>query len=559
MAGSSTMSRRLAAAIGLLIAAPILAGQPLAVSASPPSPPPAVPAQSRRIDQELAKQWQANHLSPSRPTTDFEFIRRASLDIIGRIATPDEIKRFLNDPARSRRTMLIERLLDSQEYAKNWASIWTIWLMTRTGPDAYRDQMHSWLEQQFSRTDCAYDRVVSDLITATGKTSANGSVNFVLAHVGEPVPRGKEREEGQFNMVPITWRSARLFLGVQLQCAQCHDHPQNDLWKQQHFWGLNAFFRQVERKGPRMMSRTSGPAPELELTDNTDWNRDSLVLYEKRNAVVLPAKPMFLDGSRVAPKAGVTRRRQLAELIVADPHFGRAYINRMWAHFFGRGLNAPGAFDDFNDENPVNFPELLDYLSSEFKSSGYSPRTLVRWICNSSAYQLSAVANGTNAAPDADRYFSRMLIKSMSPEQLFESLMVVTQADAKETQTNRKKLRDDWMRNLVVNFGDDEGNEITFNGTIVQALLLMNGPQINYALTKKDGGPIVSVLVRPGSNPRTVIDDLFVWVLNRHATQAELKEIPGKLNLHARETDVTAPWQDLVWALVNSNEFILNH
>jgi hypothetical protein len=497
-------------------------------------------------------------LTPSRPATDYEFIRRASLDIIGRIATPDEIKQFLNDPARERRALLIDRLLRNPDYAKNWASIWTVWLMTRSGPELYHDQMRTWLESQFAKPDQGFDKIVTELLTASGKNTENGAVNFILSQLGEPIPPNKRNEEGQFTMVPITSRTTRLFLGQQIQCTQCHDHPFNSQWKQQHFWGINAFFRQVERKGT-MPRKPNAPPATLELTDNPSWNDDTVVFFEKRNGVVLPVRATFLDGQRITPSPESTRRHELAEFIVKNENFPKAYVNRMWGHFFGRGMNYPGAVDDFGDHNPLTHPKLLDYLAKEFKDYGFKPRNLVRWICNSQAYGLSTVANKTNDKPEAEPYFSRMLLKALTPEQLFESMMIATQVESGETSGDRKKRRDEWMKNLIVNFGDDEGTEVTFNGTVVQALMLMNGKEINEAVSHKDRGVVINALKRRGATAKTVMDDVYLAVLNRHPTPAEHQEVSRKLIMRVRDRDIAAPWQDLLWALLNSNEFILNH
>jgi hypothetical protein len=517
---------------------------------------------SRRIDLELAKSWKAHGLVPSRLATDEEFIRRVTLDILGRIATPEEIRRFQSDPALVRRTRLIERLLASGDYAKNWAVLWTNWLITRTGPAAYHEALRKWLENELARTDSSHERMVRELLTAGGRSDRNGAVNYLLMNLGEPLgrPKGTRHEEHnqQYNMVPATARTVQLFLGVRLQCTQCHDDLLHEEWKQEQYWGMNAFLRQVERRGPPLMNGRPMAAPDAELVDNPDQNGDGLVRYEKRNGSTLSIGPTYLDGRRPATP-GRSWREELARLVIQDDRFAKAYVNRVWAHFFGRGLNAPAAPDDLCESMPVNYPELLNELAGDFRASGTNPRSLVRWICNSQAYQLSSAANASNAKSDAEPYFCRMNLKVLSPEQLFESLMVVTQLGETETDVKRAKLRDAWMRNLIVNFGDDEGNEATFNGTVVQALLLMNGQEINATLANTREGPLIDALSRRGATVRSVMEALFIRILNRWPTAIEYREIPVKMSLHAIEPTVLAPWQDLAWALVNSNEFMLNH
>jgi hypothetical protein len=516
------------------------------------------------INQHISEKWKANKLTPSARASDYEFIRRATLDIIGRIARPDEISQFLKGPEATRRAHLIDRLLDSEEYAKNWARIWTVWLLTRTGAnnpggEIYHEQMLQWLEEQFATKGASYKSIVSNLLTATGKTNENGAVNYILANLGEPTPRGKEMEEGKFSMVPVTSRTTRLFLGLQTQCAQCHTHPFHKEWEQRHFWGLNAFFRQVDTPRGRPDTDRMAMGRVLELTDNPQLNPEGIILYEQRNGLLLPTKAVFLDGTKPTAGSG-TRRQELARFITDNPFFPKAYVNRMWAHFFGRGFTNP--IDDFGAENEPSHPELLDELAAAFVHYGYDPRRLMRWICNSDAYGLSAVANRTNEKAEAEPYFSRMLLKAMTPEQLFESLIVATEGamiklgDSQEIKEERKKLRRQWMRNLTANFGDDEGNEVTFNGTVVQALMMMNGGDINKALTNR----WVALPPAARRSNKAVLDYLYVAALNRLPTAAESAKV-----FHIAKTapvstrDPSTLWQDVFWALLNSNEFILNH
>jgi hypothetical protein len=519
------------------------------------------------IDQGLKTVWNDNKVTPSARCDDHEFIRRASLDIIGRIATPAEIRTFMDDPPKERRRKLIDRLLKSEDYAKNWANIWANWLLSRTGAfgrGRYHEETQTWLEDQFAQNK-PFHQIVTALITAEGKNTDNGAVNFILAHVGENTPRGEERDNGQFNMVPLTSRISRLFLGVQTQCAQCHDHPSDAKLKQHHFWGINAFLRQVRRDGtpPVAGQRMMAYAP-LTLRDDSSVNTDAQVFFETRNAKLLPARAQFLDGTRLTaeeqgnkkvPVQGKARRDELARLVIEHPNFGPAQVNRMWAHFFGRGFVNP--IDDFNTQNPPSHPELLEELGKRYKHYGYDQKALIRWICNSEAYSLSCVANKTNDKPESEQLFSRMLLKAMSPEELFESLMIATGSRNKEQQ---KELRGRWLNNLIGSFGDDEGNEVSFNGTVVQALMMMNGNDLNEAIASgKDEGNVAKIFKERRGNGRAIIGDLYLLTLNRPPTQKELDKIYSSLPMRVREKNVLAPYQDLLWALLNSNEFMLNH
>jgi hypothetical protein len=525
------------------------------------------------INEALEKAWRDNKLEPAERCSDYEFIRRASLDLIGRIAKVEEIEAFMKQPERERRSWLIEKLLDSDEYAENFANVWTTLLLTRGANEFARQQMHLWVFEQFQAKDTDWSKVATELVAASGKSDDKGQVNFVLAHMGEEIKEDRG-ENGRYEMVPVTSRTTKLFLGLRTQCTQCHDHPFNEEWRQSHFWGVNAFFRQVDTPSgrPQMMDnkKKGAAANRFEVTDNPDYNKKGLVPYERRNGVVLFTNATFLDGKKLPAEFSGSRRQALAEFITKSPYFSKAFVNRTWAHFFARGLTKD-AIDDFGEHNQVVFPDLLNKLAEDWATKyKHNPRDLVRWICNSKAYGLSSVANRTNATPDAEPFFSRMLLKAMTPEQLFESLMVATQSKAAQANEDRKKLRKEWMEKLVLNFGDDEGNETTFNGTVIQALMLMNGQEINQAIMDKEYGTVANVLKQRGITPQAAMRSLYMAALNRPPTNAEYQRIlsPRMITLPKlappRDAKQQAEfyagfYQDLYWAILNSNEFFLNH
>ncbi|MFQ3648773.1 MAG: DUF1549 domain-containing protein [Gemmataceae bacterium] len=525
---------------------------------------------SKIIDEKLEAEWKANNIMPSHFIDDYEFIRRASLDIIGRVAKPEEIARYLKDPPDKRRSLLIDRLLTHEDYARHWANMWTNWLLTRAGVfgrGKYHDQMNGWLKDQFA-SNRPISEIVTKLITARGKNSENGAVNFLLAHVGENTPNARVKEEGQFEMVPATSRIARIFLGTQIQCAQCHPHPFSNGLKQEMFWGVNGFLRQVKREGqppnPNMNNAMMTPA-DLTLIDDPTVNPDANVFFELRSGKIKMWNAEFLPppgkerGPRLDPKkTGIERREELARYVIEHEMFSKAMVNRTWALFFGRGFVNP--IDDFNDNNQPSNPELLNTLAERFKHYGYDHHKLIRWITHSQAYHRSYVANPSNDKPEHEVLFSRMVMKSLSPEQLFESLVTSTQAEAGEDPKKRKELRDRWLGSLVTNFGDDEGNEVTFNGTIVQALLMMNGRDINEAISRPGKGTVATAMNKKGANLNSVVTDLFLATLNRPPRKQELADIQKKLPLKAgTKDDLKAAYEDLLWALLNSNEYLLNH
>ncbi len=525
------------------------------------SPTVKTPEQSKFINEYFAKTWKANSLRPSDKASEFEICRRLFLDLLGRIPKPDEVRSFVN--SGSNRQALVHKLLYdkvySEEFCNHMADVWKVWLLTRTGNATYHEQMKLWLEEQFAK-NASYKEMVKELVTAKGKTNDNGAVNFVLAHLGESTPRDKVKEEGNFEMVPITSRTTRLFLGLQTQCVQCHDHPFNPEWKQQAFWGVNAFFRQVSRVGnpitrqPNRMEQAS----VLELSDESSVNRDGVVYYERRNGMILPTPLTFLDGRRADGTASPSRREQLAGMIVTHENFPKAIINRYWGVLIGRGLNEQATVDDFGEHNKVVHPELLDQLGKDFAYANYDLRAMLTWICCSDIYGLSSKANDKNNKPETDIFFSRMLLKTMSPEQMFESLWVATRGSTTlNLDKDKEKRKNDWTRRLVTNFGDDEGNEVTFNGTVVQALLMINGKEINEEI-KSAGGTIAQSMTKNKGNYNPVISDIFMTALSRPATDNEKARVNKIANKYGGKFDQSF-FGDVMWALLNSNEFILNH
>ncbi|MFO0841386.1 MAG: DUF1553 domain-containing protein [Gemmataceae bacterium] len=517
------------------------------------------------INEKLEAGWKANKLTPSHYVDDYDFLRRASLDIIGRVARPDEIARYMKYPPDQRRSRLIEDLLKHEDYARHWANLWGNWLLTRAGDfgrGKYHDQMTVWLEDQFAQNK-PYHEWVGKLMTASGSNAKNGAVNFFLAHLGEPVPAEKRQEQGDYEMVPLTSRITRVFLGTQVQCAQCHAHPFFASLKQESFWGVNAFLRQIRQRGMVMTNNQRMALPDITLTDDVSVNPDANVLFEMRNGKMRYWHAEFLPppgkerGVKLGPKkTGLERREELARHLVDHEMFTKAIVNRMWGLFFGRGFANP--IDDFNDNNQPSNPELLTALADRFKHYNYDLKKLIRWMTHSNAYHLSHVANKTNDKVEHEAQFSRMVMKALSPEQLFESLMTATQADKGMTPEAKRTQRNEWLGQLITNFGDDEGNEVTFNGTIVQALLMMNGKNINDAIASPKG-TVATAMATKGTGV-AVVRDLYLAALNRPPRKAELADVLRKIQLRPGFRDsAKAQYEDLFWALLNSNEFIINH
>jgi hypothetical protein len=579
-----------------------------------------VPSQSGIINEKIHKAWADNKLIAAKTATDYEFVRRAFLDILGRIPTAEEIRQYVNDGSPDKRSALIHRLLFTpawkinvangkplvfeygQEFAEHWADIWAVSLMTRSGTNMeYHDKIRSWLVKHFNSNAVSHEKMVRELLTATGSWEQNPAVNFVMSHLGEKNVTEKQKknakedmnkyvQDGQFDAVPITSRVTRLFLGVQTQCTQCHDHPFNPEWGQENFWGVNAFFRQVFRdqdptpvNALRKKKDKANPVANVSIRDEPSLNPSTRIFYERRSGVLMSIKPSFLPdladlekdkGERtkklMAEDSKLSRRQALADFVIGHDNFAKAFVNRTWAHFFGRGLNEQAAADDFGGHNKVVHPEMLDLLAKEFIKYNYDVKSLIEWICNSEAYNLSYMAaNKDMAKPEFDAFFTHMALKSMSPEVLFESLATATKTDLYAEQEERRENKKRWMDKLVSNFGDDEGNEMTFNGTIVQALLMMNGKELNDEIRRKDGF-IDKLMARSGAS---VVNEIYLTALGRPPSSTTMVTV-GKNKKMSESQFVTQQLataraagdkayrnfcEDLFWSLLNTSEFMLNH
>ncbi|NIL96909.1 MAG: DUF1549 domain-containing protein [Planctomycetales bacterium] len=519
------------------------------------------------INKQLRQNWADYGFKPSDRASDGKWCRRVYLDVLGRIPSVAELDAFLDDRRADKRIRLVDRLLSDQyatEYARHWTTIWTNILIGRSGGNdaespVSRQGMQHYLRESF-RQNKSYDQMVSELISARGTNKPdqpgfNGAVNFLA---------GKLAEDG----VQATAQTSQLFLGVRVQCTQCHDHPFNN-WKQNQFWEMNSFFRQT------VALRRFGNGQDIAYIDldNEDYEgpsrapEEAEVYYELRNGVLQAAYPVFtdIDGARTElDRSGflddVNRRSELARLVVDSGYLPVAMVNRMWAHFFSYGFTKP--FDDLGPHNPPTQPELLEKLAEEFRNGGYDIKQLIRWITLSEPYQLSSRFNKTNQDDDPQRgnppAFSRFYPRQMQAEQLYESLLVATEAHktrgAYEQQEEAKRM---WLAQFVIAFGTDENDETsTFNGTIPQILMMMNGDLIRRATSTDQGGFLQRVASDPATKPTAKIQLLFRSALAREATKTERNAANTTL---ARRTNIVEALQDVWWVLLNSNEFILNH
>ena len=508
----------------------------------------ALQEKAEAVDALLQSSWDGAGVKPSANASDAEYMRRAFVDILGRIPSVQEAVDFLTTKDPNKRAKLVDSLLEHPDYSKNFASVWTVTLVGRRdqGREVNRKALTDWLRGQF-KDNVAWDKMAYALITAEGSNRDNGACNFTLSHM----------EDGA---VPLTSISMRVFMGQQVQCTQCHDHPSND-WKQADFWGVNAFYKGLQKETVKKIDATGA-----EVDDYTQLSEEpsgAYATYEKRNAMVGIAFPKFLDGTTIPQGAQdeqgnpVERRKRLGQLVTApkNEQFSRALVNRVWAHFLGRGFVNP--VDDFGAHNPASNPELLDHLAAEFRAANYDLKALIRLVCASRAYNLtSATAKGN----DKDEVlFSHQALKPMSPEQLFDSLLTATSAHKAGGAGDLEKNRGEWLKQFQFAYATDEGEESSaYQGTIPQALMMMNGPLMEKAVSGQSGSFLAGLFAAADSKRDPagyVVDRLYLAALSRHPSPRELEKAG---HYYTANPDIYM-MQDLFWALLNSNEFILNH
>ncbi|MBT4864998.1 MAG: DUF1549 domain-containing protein [Planctomycetaceae bacterium] len=521
-----------------------------------------------KINEYVRQGWADNEVEPSVSADDYEFARRAALDIIGHVPSYDMLMEFLEDESPDKRQKYIDRLLDDPDYVKNWTNVWANILVGRAGNRGNRGTLERWLRGSFYRNE-AYNKFVHELIAAEGTSRENGAVAFLASHLND-------------GALPATSISARVFLGMQVQCTQCHNHPFND-WKQNQFWSMNGFFRGTKRM--RGLERGQ--------TGLTDEPTTEVIFYEQRSGLMKAAQRKYVDGTRVAINDTEKPRTQLANLITdpEKPFLAAAQVNRLWGHFFGFAFTRP--VDDMGPHNPPSHPELLDFISSQFRQAGFDNKRLIRWIAASEAYQLTSRYGEKNSADSPSSgnvpLFSRMYLKNFTAEQLYDSLIVATEAHkANRNSEAAENQRQQWLRQFVQTFGTDENDEATtFNGTIPQALVMMNGALIGNAISGDRGAFLKRVLEAPNGDIRakkkTVtrrkpltrreqlrltkayakstpakIETLFLVALQRKPSETEVEGF-NSIYQESGSTDPVAGLQDVFWAILNSNEFIINH
>lgn len=512
-----------------LITLSTIAGLVSSGMAGPPDP----QELADRIDARIDSRLKDEGVPASAVADDAEFLRRAYLDLTGRIPLPSDVYGFLSDDSADKRGRLIDELLETPRHASHMAAVWRDALAPETAslPEArvFRPGFEAWLRLQF-RANTPYDRLARELLTAPLSGDPDEPTP-VLRRPNDPNPLAffAVKEAKPENLAAVT---TRVFLGVQIECAQCHDHPFGE-WTREQFWNQAAFFAGLDRSGDGLF------APIAERNDV----RDIQIAEGKKRAAAL-----FLDEQAPSGNNGSSLRGELAAWVTSkeNSYFARTAANRVWGLMFGLGIVDP--VDDFHDDNPPSHPELLDDLADALVEADFDLRYLIRAIGRTKAYQRTSAM----AAPSQSdtRLLARMPVKGLTGEQLYDSLLTATGV---RDSGNRSSSREQFLTRFTL-----AGKLSEPETSIPQALALMNGRFTANATTLATSPTLTAACDFPGLTIAERVEMLYLSTLSRKPTAKEQDRIE-KYVAAAGTGQLNERLADLFWVLINSAEFRLNH
>jgi len=493
------------------------------------SPPP-----NNYIDEYVnAKLLQIQYL-PAETCSDAEFLRRVYLDVIGILPTVDQCNAFLNDAQADKRAQLIDQLLEREEFAKFWALKWgdLLRMTSKLVGDEGVYKYHRWVEDAI-RNDMPYDDFARELLTASGSTLSNPPANFY-------------RTSADMNECVET--ISQVFLGARLQCAKCHNHP-FERWTQDNYYGLGAFFNRVQR---RKTQRTG----EMFV-----WASEAGEVTQPRTGEQM--KPWLPVTGNLENNISGDRREALAQWLVSpeNPYFAKIGANRIWSQLFARGIVDP--VDDFRDSNPPTNEPLLDALAKDFIDGGFSAKHLLRSILNSRTYQASHLTNDFNQ--DDTLYFSHQQPRLLTAEQLLDAVNHVTGISQTfgnlpvGTKATQLPAPDVVKVDFLKVFGQPERSTVCAcervgDSNLGMAIELFNGPMIHERL--RDPQNRFHIALAAGTPVEEVLRHLYLAAVCRLPAEVERN---AALEHCKKRENIAAGLEDVVWALLNTDEFLFQH
>ena len=544
------------------------ATQPPALTARPKKAISTPTLTSAALDVMLDKALGATKTPVSPITSDEEFVRRIYLDVTGKLPSIDQMREFIHSKDKNRRAKLIAMLLKSDSYASNWSRYWRDVISYRA-PNENVVQINyplfeTWLAQQLLK-NTPWDEIATQIITAKGQNNENGATAFTLAQESKPVEMAGE--------------VSRIFLGVQIQCAQCHDHP-NDSWKREQFHEFAAFFAGLNQK--RIEKAEPGKPPIFavgSINRVPGYTMPDLKDPTKQH----PINPKFFLDEKATSIPGLKpdQRRELAASYITgqdNPWFAKAFVNRVWGNLMGEGFTTP--IDDLGPTKEVHNPEVLDLLASEWQKGGYDIHWLFQTILNTKTYQRESRSTNSAAGRTA---FAANCASRLRADQIFDALAQALglpvetfarpRANAKNMARKQelvKKLaeqpkvvqqvvlatvaqRNNPRNKFNKTFGVDPstpGDDVL--GTIPQALFLMNSPAVNNGLKATDNS-MLGDLLRSTPDNRAVLESLYLRTLARRPNVKEVQVCGRYIETVGNRIE---GFEDILWSLLNSTEFI---
>jgi hypothetical protein len=491
-----------------------------------------LPEAASFIDRLVNQKLEKLRIEPSSRCTDEEFLRRATIDLVGLLPTEAEYEEFTQTMTTDKRQQLVDRLLEREEFNQIWAMKWADLLMIKTVNNLVSPKAaylyNAWLTERIAANQ-PLDQIFKDLLSSSGSVFENPAANFYI-----------ERDR-----LKLSENVAQVFMGVRTQCAQCHNHP-FDRWTMDDYYGFAAFFSQVNRKIGE------------DYRNTIVYNSGSGEIKHPVGGANVP--PKFLGGE-LAETKGRDRREVMAEWITSpdNPYFAKSVANRIWAHFTGVGI--VNEVDDFRVSNPPSNPELLDALADRLREHQFNFKELVREVCNSEAYQRSATPNESNE--DDNRNYSHAVVRRIPAESMLDCISQATNSPDKlrglPLGARAVQIADATSTNyFLTTFGKSPRNtvcacEATTDPSLSQALHLVNGESVFGKITR---GRLIKSWLEEKLPQEQILEKLCIRCLSRKPTADEQVDL---IKIVEEAPSPEVGWEDVFWALMNSREFIFNH
>lgn len=508
--------------------------------------PKSVAETATEIDRLFLAAWQKNGIEPAPAATDEEFVRRLYLDLAGRIPATSETREFLASESTAKRSELVDHLLDGPAFVRHFTIIWRNALIPQAfnepGTRSLVPGFEAWLWKHFSE-GTPYNKVVHELITSPIDFGNNQA--GLLQSANSPSAFFIVRQLQPENLATGT---SRAFLGVRLDCAQCHDHP-FDKWKRDQFWNMAAFYSGFQRP------------------DNADPDNQAMMMNVRENeaahSIKVPStgnivNAKFLTGGEPEWKENDQPRKILADWVTSrdNPWFAKMAVNRLWAQFLGQGIVQP--VDDFSDNNPPSHPDVLNLLAEQFIAHDYDLKFLVRTITATRVYQTTS--RQTHDSQSDPTQFARAALRGLTPEQFFDSLAEAVGYYQPYRTDNPFVIDGDTPRGRFLElFRDENESPLLKETTILQALAMMNGEFIDNATTLENSQTLRAVADFPLMTNDEKLDTLFVAAFSRRPTDSERATFGKFITDGGTTGDAKSAMADIFWAMLNSSEFLLNH